>query len=71
MAKRKVVRKSAVRTTILRRAKRLSGTSNTKIDNRKTALPGGLRKTGNPHKHHGKIIRKSTTYSERRKNRAD
>ena len=60
-----------VRTRIVRRAKRLVGRSNRKVDSRKSALAPGRRKTSNPHKHHGRTIRKSTTYTEKRRNRAD
>lgn len=64
-----------VRTRIVRRAKRLVGRSNRKVDSRKTALAPGKRQTSNPHKavknSRYVTVRKSTKYTETRSNRAD
>ena len=67
------VRKAKVRgrTKVTRVAKRQVGKSIKRKDKRRTALKPGLRKTASPHKHRGKTIKKSSTYSERRANRSD
>ncbi len=47
------------------------GTSVKAVDKRMKAIGPGKRRTTNPHMHQGKVIRKSTTYTERRADRSD
>lgn len=42
-----------------------------KMDKVHRAMKAGKRKTANPHKHQGRVIRKTTYYSENRRNRSD
>jgi len=51
--------------------KKQTGTSVKYYDKLHQAKPVGKRTTKNPHKYHGKTIRKSTTYTENRANRSD
>ena len=68
MAK-KVVRKKSKGTVVS--SMKQEGTSVKSIDKRMTAIGPGKRRTTNPHYHRGKIVRKSTTYTEKRANRSD
>ena len=71
--KRKAAVKKAApkRKAAVKKANRQTETSIKKYDILHQAKPVGVRKTKNPHKYHGKTIRKSTTYTERRANRSD
>ena len=59
------------RATVVKRSKIQTGRSIKKVDNKRSAHAPGIRRTSNPHKHHGKTIRKNTTYKEIRRNRSD
>lgn len=49
----------------------MDGKSDRSVDAKRRAMKAGMRRTANPHYHHGRLIRKSTTYFESRRNRAD
>jgi len=53
------------------KATRQTGTSNRNVDKTRVALKAGRRQTTNPHYHRGKLITKTTRYSENRRNRSD
>lgn len=56
---------------VISRTKYQVGSTVRRYDVRKRAVGAGLRKTKNPHYYHGRLIRKSTTYYENRRNRSD
>ena len=77
VAKAKKVSHTAPPTTIIKKMTQTGSTvrrkpKQTKADEAiKGSLPAGRRETANPHKYHGKTIRKVTRYTEKRADRSD
>ena len=65
------VAKRGVGTRLLKPKTQRKTKTNVAIDKRLNAKRSGKRKTRNPHTHHGRVVRKSTTYTETRRNRSD
>jgi len=65
------IKKRKSQGTVVSIAKKQRGSTNKPVDKGLPAIEPGKRKTKNPHYHQGKLIRKSTTYIETRKNRSD